>query len=152
VTIGTLIERYIERELPERHSTRRSYLTVLNRWIRPRWGDYSVEDVKAVAVEEWLRSLQLAPKSKTHLRSVMHLLYQNAMRWELMDRNPITLVRQGSRRVQLPRVLTAHEIRTLLAELPEPYYTMVLVAVCTGLRVSEVIGLQWGDFDWEAAT
>ena len=25
---------------------------------------------------------------------------------------------------------------------------MVLVAVCVGLRVSEIMGLQWGDFDW----
>ena len=26
---------------------------------------------------------------------------------------------------------------------------MVLVAVCLGLRVSEIIGLKWGDFDWQ---
>jgi len=138
--------------LPERHSTRRSYLTVLNCWIRPRWGDYVLDDVKTVAVEQWLRSLQLAPKSKTHIRSLMHLLYQNARRWELIDRNPIELVRQSSRRVRIPRVLTAEEIRSLQVQLAEPYHTMVLVAACTGLRVSEIIGLQWGDFDWESQT
>ncbi len=105
VTINALVERYIGHELPERHSTARSYLTVLNRWIRPRWGGYTLDEVKTVAVEQWLRELQLAPKSKTH--------------------------------------------RSLLTELAEPYHTMVLVAVCLGLRVSEIIGLQWGDFDWE---
>ena len=56
---------------------------------------------------------------------------------------------RGSRRVRIPRVLTAEEIRSLLAELKEPYRTMVLVAACIGLRVSEIVGLQWGDFDWE---
>ena len=37
---------------------------------------------------------------------------------------------------------------------PEPdervyIHTMVLIAACFGLRVSEIMGLQWGDFDWE---
>lgn len=149
VTINALLERYIEHELPDRHSTARSYLTVLNRWIRPRWGSYTLDEVKTVAVEQWLRELKLAPKSKTHIRSLLHLLFQNARRWEMIDRNPIELVRQSSRRLRIPRILTADEIRSLLAELPEPYRTMVLVAVCLGLRVSEIIGLQWGDFDWE---
>jgi integrase len=70
----------------------------------------------------------------------------------LIDRNHIELVRQSRRRVRIPRVLTAEEIRSLLTELSEPYHTMVLVAACTGLRVSEIIGLQWGDLDWAGQT
>jgi integrase len=152
ITINALWGRYVEQELSVRPSTRRSYMSSFNRWIKPRWGEYLLDDLKAVAVEAWLRSLSLAPKSKTHIRSLMHLLYQNARRWELVDRNPIELVRQSSRRLQIPRVLTAEEIRLLLAELSEPYHTMVLVAACLGLRVSEIVGLRWGDFDWEKMT
>jgi integrase len=33
-----------------------------------------------------------------------------------------------------------------------PYRTMVMVAQCTELRISEILGLQWGDFDFEAHT
>ena len=29
---------------------------------------------------------------------------------------------------------------------------MVLVAMCLGLRVSEILGLQWGDFDFDRNT
>jgi integrase len=29
---------------------------------------------------------------------------------------------------------------------------MVLVAASLGLRASEIMGLQWGDFDWENQT
>jgi integrase len=152
ITVNTLWERYIEQESSVRPSTQRSYLSTFNRWIKPRWGEYLLDDVKTVAVETWLRSLSLAPKSKTHIRSLMHLLYQNARRWELFERNPIELVRQSSRRVRIPRVLAAEEIRLLLAELSEPFHTMVLVAACLGLRVSEIMGLQWGDFDWDKMT
>jgi integrase len=82
----------------------------------------------------------------------MHLLYQHARRWELATVNPIELVRQSGRRLRIPRVLTADEIRLVLAELVEPFRTMVLVAICLGLRISEILGLQWGDFDWEGLT
>jgi integrase len=51
---------------------------------------------------------------------------------------------------------TAHpqprDIGLLLRQLAEPYRTMVLVAACLGLRVSEIIGLQWGDFNWDDLT
>jgi len=31
----------------------------------------------------------------------------------------------------------------------QPFKTMVTIAMCLGLRVSEILGLRWGDFDWE---
>jgi integrase len=119
----------------------------LKRWILPRWGDRPLEDVKPVAVEEWLRSL-----TKVNLRSLFHLIYEHARRWELTDRNPIDLVRQRGGRRCIPRVLTPHEIRLLLEQLVEPYHTMVLVAACLGLRASEIMGLQWQDFNWKELT
>ena len=72
------------------------------------------------------------------------------MRWEFFSRNPITLVRQSAKRAQVPDVLTVEEIGKLLLELPEPWRTAVYVAVTTGLRVSELLGLKWGDVDFAA--
>lgn len=46
-------------------------------------------------------------------------------------------------------MLSPGETRLLLVQLCEPYRTMVLVAACLGLRASEIMGLQWGDFNWE---
>src|SRR5260221_2716074 len=149
-TIRALADRYVEQELPDlRYSTQRSYLSVLNQWIGPHWGDCLLEELKPVPVEQWLRSLQLAPKSKVHIRSLLHLLYQCARRWELTDANPIDLVRQSGGRRGIPPVFTAEQICLLLEQISHPYHTMVLIAACLGLRVSEIMGLQWGDFDWE---
>ena len=124
----------------------------MKRWILPRWGDRTLEEIKPVAVEEWLRSLTLAPKTKVNLRILFHLIYEHARRWELTDRNPIDLVRQRGGRRCIPRVLTPGEIRLLLPQLAEPFHTMVLVAACLGLRASEIMGLQWQDFNWEDLT
>jgi integrase len=49
-------------------------------------------------------------------------------------------------------VLSVHDIRLILEELTEPYRTMVLIAACLGLRASEIMGLQWGDFNWADRT
>ena len=72
------------------------------------------------------------------------------MRWEFLDRNPITLVRQSAKRERTPDVLTADELKALLAELTGVYRVMVFVAATTGLRVSELLALRWQDCDFEA--
>jgi integrase len=40
------------------------------------------------------------------------------------------------------------QFRALLKELHEPFATMALLAVCLGLRISEVLALRWSDVDW----
>ena len=106
-----------------------------------------------MAVEQWLGVVELAPKSKLHLRNVLHVLFECAARWELIKENPITRVRQGGARRAEPDVLTPEEFRALLAELTtEPYRMMVILAGCLGLSRSEFTGLRWADIDWDAAT
>jgi integrase len=149
VTLDALVDHYVEQELPQlRYGSQQSHLCCLKRWIRPRWGRCLLEEIKPVAVEHWLRSLALAPKTKVNLRSLLHLVYQHGRRWELTDANPIDLVRQRGGRRRIPRTLDVKEVRLVLEQLAEPYRTMVVVAVCLGLRASEIVGLQWGDFEW----
>ena len=90
--------------------------------------------------------------SKVNLRSLLHLVFRHGRRWEITDVNPIDLVRQRGGRRSIPRVLSVHDMRLVLRELIEPYRTMVLIAACLGLRASEIIGLLWGDFNWEDLT
>ena len=132
VTFGGLCDRYIAEELPERYSTRKSYLSNINVHIKPRWGDYLLAQIRPMAVEGWLKELDMAPKSKAHIRSVMHLLFECAARWELIDdrRNPIEMVRvrDSTKRRKRPMILTVESFEAVVARLKEPYRTMVLVA------------------------
>jgi integrase len=61
-------------------------------------------------------------------------------------------VKNVSKRLERPSVLTAEEFHKLLPHIREPYRTMVLIAGCLGFRASEIVGLQWGDFDFEKST
>ena len=151
---GAVIARYEQEEMPERYSTRSAYQSYINNHIRPRWADTQLNAVKPMAVEDWLKGLDLAPKTKSHIKSLMHTIFQCAERWELTDKNPIKLVRVkgGTKRLETPRVITPDQFHCLVILIREPYRTMVLVAGCLGLRVSEIVALQWRDFDFSGRT
>jgi integrase len=106
--------------------------------------------VKSVQVEQWLKSLPLAPGSKAKLRNIMSALYSHATRWEWATRNPITHVRQSAKRRKTPIVLTIEQIKAFLSHLEEPCRTAVLLDASSGLRVGELLGLKWEDVDFEA--
>jgi hypothetical protein len=49
-------------------STRAAYECYLNLWILPRWGDLRIDQVKSVAVEEWLDSIKRAKGTRAKIR------------------------------------------------------------------------------------
>jgi integrase len=57
-------------------------------------------------------------------------------------------VKDGSKRLREPKILSVDEFRQVLKQISEPFRTMRIVAMCMGLRVSEVLGLKWCDIDW----
>jgi integrase len=155
ITVSALVDRYLNDPVEMgrlAYSTQMSYKSFLNGWIKKKWGQHTLEQVRTMAVEQWLRDLKLAAKTKLHIRNVLHVLFECAARWELIEQNPITRVRQGGARRAEPDVLTPDEFRALLAELTaEPYRTMVILAGCLGLGRSEFVGLKWADINWDEA-
>ena len=134
------------------YSTASSYLSVIKQ-IRTKWGSTRITRIKPVQVQEWLKKMDAAPKTKGHVKALMHRLYEKAMLWEMVEwqRNPMQLVEiKGiSKRLKKPIVLTVEQFYQILELLPQPYRTMVVVAQCTGLRAEEVLALEWPDIDFE---
>ena len=124
------------------------YRGYIEKWLLPMWGKFSLSDVKAVAFESWLGTMERANGTRAKVRNIMSAIYKHGMRWEFIDHNPISLVRQSATRQNAPCVLGIDEIRALLSELTGMYHVMVFVAVTTGLRISELLGLQWQDCDF----
>jgi integrase len=128
------------------------YRSWLHNHILPRWGEKQVTDLQPREIELWLRKLTLSPKSKAHIRAMLRIVVDYAMWCGAMDvsRNPMELVmvKGATKRVRQPRSLTVEEFQKLVTELEEPFRTMAHVAVCFGLRVSELLALRWSDVDW----
>lgn len=121
-------------------------------WVVPHWGTVNLSDVRTMEVESWLRRLPLARGSCAKIRNLLSVLFNHACRHELFDRNPIRLVRQGSKRRSTPCVLTSPEIKALINALGLRERTLVLIVASTGLRQSELFGLKWGDINFALGT
>jgi integrase len=148
-TVADVISHYTEVELSTKaYATKAVYGSCINIWILPKWGECLLGGVRTVVVESWLKGLPLSNGSRSKIRNVMSAIFSHAIRYEWLDRNPITMVRQSAKRKGTPDVLTTEETRNLLAELTDPCNVMVLLASATGLRVSELLGLKWVDLNF----
>ena len=154
-TVAELIAHYRLKELVGENkgrkafSTRATYECYLKLWILPRWGDLRIDQVKSVAVEEWLDSIKRAKGTRAKIRNIMSAVFHHAMRYEWVDRNPIKLVRQSAKREKVPEVLELFELQLLLSKLFVRERTLALLDAATGLRVSELLALRWSDVDFE---
>jgi integrase len=150
--VKTLVEQYRAEKMPKRTMTRQGYNTWLNHYIVPTWGNCSLQELQARPVDLWLQSLELAPKSKVHIRGLVRVLWEFAM-WRgdvPLQRNPMELVtiKGASKRIRQPRSLTVEEFQQLSRKLQGAFHTIALVCVCFGLRISECLALRWSDIDW----
>jgi len=163
-TFDAILDRFIEDERmmeikqsrPGEHlkdgdlsySTVISYLSVIKR-VRAKWGTTRITRLKPMNVQEWLRNLEAAPKTKGHIKAVIHRLYEKAMLWEMVEwqRNPMEFVEiKGiSKRRKRPVILTVEQFFLILPLIPQPYRMMALLAQCSGLRVEEVLALEKPD-------
>jgi integrase len=79
---------------------------------------------------------------------VLSSILKAAVEYGYLDENP-------ARRVRFPpqpppkerRVLAGDEIQRLLEQLEEPFKTMAILVLLTGLRIGEVLAICWGSVD-----
>jgi integrase len=137
----------------KRPSTHKHAL-VMFRLVENHLGKATMRDFRTSDVDR-LMSAVASEKVRAHtthrnLKSFLSGAFRFAKRNDLISDNPV-------RDSVIPRGLSARdnhaysleEIQKMLAALPEPARTAVLVISLTGLRVSELKGLRWEDFDGE---
>jgi integrase len=163
-TVHTLWEHYLVEELPLKEiSTQDIYTIVVKNWILPRWGNLSLNEVKTVEVERWLRATNLADGTRAKIKCVMSALFSHAVRWEFCGRNPISSgiavgtggsrgpsmgVRVSAKRQKAPLVLSPEEVKQGLAELQFRDQLLVFLIGALGTRRGELGGLRWMDCDF----
>ncbi len=148
---------YIPVVLPLMATTTRSrYRGVIKNYLIPAFGNLSLRDLGTLQLQRYFSGMagsNLSHESKDKIRDVLSSILGSAVRYQLMVKNPVEGVQLPpctiGKRVRKPNI-TSEEFEQIIELIPEPYATMVYVAVYSGLRVSELIGLRWNDVGFDS--
>lgn len=129
-------------------STRERYQGVIKNYLNPAFGSKCLRDLTPLTLQQYFSSMtgsKLSYESRDKIRDVMSSILTSSVTYGLLVKNPMERVRlsPGKRGKRVKLFIDPSKFAALLALIPEPYATMVFVAVYTGLRASEVIGLKW---------
>ncbi len=138
-------------------TTQDRYASVLKNYLVPAFGESSLRDVTPLVVQRYLSKMagsDLSHESRDKIRDVLSSVLGSAVQFSLLVKNPVEGLKlpppkKGKR--SKPYV-TPQQFQALLALIPEPYATMVFVAVYTGFRVSEIVGLRWRNVHADSIT
>jgi integrase len=154
VTVAELISNYRKRSLTKlRITTQATTNHILNDYLLPRWGDSFALEVTPDDIEEWLSALPLANPTKEKVRRVMNLVYRQGQKSRLLpmteEGNPVRFVTQSSKTNYRAILVSPEQAFQIMRVLEEPYRTLVFLVAVTGVRISEALGLQWRDLDYQ---
>jgi len=129
-----------------RLSTANNYRSIIRAHLIPVFGKMPLPEIGTADVQAVLSSLakKIAPRTLLTVWNRLRRIFGAAKDWGCIAANPADRVRLPAiSDVREKIVLSREQVQRLLEELPEPYRTMILVAVLSGLRRSELFGLRW---------
>jgi integrase len=165
ITIGSAVNfktyvdyTYKETVLPTLASTTRgSYEGMIAKYLEPTFGSMCLRDLSPRTLQLYFSGMAndgIAHATALKVRDALSSILRSAVQYDCLVKNPLdglTLPPDRKARRSKP-FITPAQLADLLEAMPEPYASMVYVAVWTGLRVSEVIGLRWRCIHADAIT
>src|SRR3989475_6442200 len=125
-------------------STRDRFQGVIANYLSLAFGKLCLRDLTPLAVQRYFSNLatsDLAHESRDKIRDVLSSILGSAVTYGLLVSNPVENVRlpaqRRGRKTTKPYLYPA-QFEDLISRIPEPYASMMYVAIYTGLRISEL--------------
>jgi integrase len=162
-TFGAYAERWLRTyaHIHCRETTAKNYQGLLRHHVFPTIGHESLgavtrEDIKEIIAVMVTKGLSKSTVANT-IAPVKEMLNHAVVDDGVLSGNPAARIGRFLRRTKDRRVdvnpLTSEEVASLLdatqQHVPQ-YYPLLLCAVRTGMRMGELLGLQWGDIDFHS--
>ena len=138
-----------------RPATRAIYRNAVESHLRPQWGRTRLDTITGDDVARLVRDLRAGGAAEWSIRGIVGTLgrvYRHAsIRLGWLGTNPTTLLSNGERpktsATARRRIYAGDELAQTVAAAREPTRTLFALAAVTGARLSELLGLTWGDRD-----
>jgi len=155
VTVGEFLDRWLQDVVQHRVRPRtlESYEMEVRVHLRPALGEIKLaalrpEQVQRLCAEKL--SAGLSARSVQYMHGVLHRALRYAVKWGLVARNITELVDPPRPARKAMQTLTPEQARRFLEESrKDRLYALYLLAITTGMRRGELLGLHWKDVDLE---
>jgi integrase len=127
----------------------------MNRCAFSEGGDHEPASLyeRDALIEQLLAQPSVSPRSVHHVHRVLHGAFAQAVRWHLIPRNPC----DGAQKPRVARVemnvwTPVEADAFLLATREHRMHALYVLALTTGMRQGELLGLNWAAIDLNTGT
>ena len=158
ITLSEYLDRWLETAVRPRvrPKTFQDYQGMLHRYVRPILGERVLAGLRPLDLQTMYQQMTergLSARTVRYAHVVVKSGMQQAVRWRLLLENPADGLKVPQQQRNEMRSLAVDQARTLLKAVEGTKYGPVLaVALTTGMRPSEYLGLKWQDIDWARQT
>jgi integrase len=158
LTVADFLTRYLSDVAAPtvRPRTLEGYTWLIHNHIKPALGDVRLVRLSPQRVQSFYADRLKAGLSSTtvnHIHNVLHKALEQAVRWGMVPRNVTDLVDAPQTKRRTATVWTAEQARAFIeASRSHRLHALYVLAIYTGMRQGELLGLQMDDIDWASNT
>jgi len=133
-----------------KENTNHEYKAMFEKHILPRYGNWKLNQIKPTTLKAWQNDLYktLSGKRIMTIRTVFRGILQDAFIDELIDTNPFDKVKPLKVEKTDISPFSLEEIRQVVEASKGWFQNYLVVAFFTGMRIGEILALQWDDIDF----
>jgi len=145
-------EKFLEYSLANKRSSRRDE-GMLRLYLLPTFGAKHLDEISPWDVERYKadRKGQLSLASVNRELACMKTIFNKAIQWRMTKENPVRSVKLFKENNRRLRFLMADEMRSVIENCRPHLRPIVITALNTGMRISEILNLRWDEVDFDRA-
>ena len=154
LTVTEYLARWLDDSVRDNvsHRTESNYRLMTRQYIVPAFGTVKLTKLTPARIQSLYRRLQDEGKHATarYVHATLHRALGQALRWGMVTRNPAALVTPPRAKKSEVFALTSEEVEKLFQaarESEDRLEALYILAVHTGMRQGELLGLRWSDID-----
>lgn len=154
ISINDFLDRWLDEiaRIKVRRATYDGYRAKIDRHIRPRLGLKRLCDLQAYDIQKLYNDMMrkgLSAKTVRHVHNILSPALRQAVKWRLLIQNPCDLCELPKMVKKEMQCFDEEEVGIFLEHAKKDrFYPVFALAIATGLRPEEYLGLQWKDIDF----